>query len=94
MSALSLGVSNGAAPGVGTVSWWHTPALLFVAVHMLQDPESFAEENCRYSTHCPAVGTGSVSSMQEEQQLSSADAWGGGDVRGDIVLVPPSKHET
>ena len=35
LSALSLRVSKGAAPCGGTVSWWHTPALLCVAVHML-----------------------------------------------------------
>ena len=32
--------------------------------------------------------------MQEEQQLPSADAWSGGDVWGDIVLVSPSTRET
>jgi len=35
---LCLRMSKGAAPHGGTVSRWHTPALLCVAAHMLCDP--------------------------------------------------------
>lgn len=35
----------------GTVSWWHNPALLCVAVHLPQGPASSGGKNLRYMTH-------------------------------------------
>lgn len=45
----------------GTVSWWHSPALLCVAVHLPQGPASSGGKNLRYVTHCPTVNTRNIS---------------------------------